>query len=48
MKNSHKTRRKDNCLEDLGVDGTILLKFILDLRDCVGWIHLAQERVGMQ
>jgi hypothetical protein len=37
-------RRKDNCLED----GIILLKFILDLCDYVGRIHLAQESVGMQ
>jgi hypothetical protein len=45
---SQNTRRKDNCLEDLGVDGIIQLKFILNLCNFVGRIHLAQESVGMQ
>jgi hypothetical protein len=35
-------------LEDLGVDGRIILEWIMDLRDIgwegVDWFHLAQDR----
>jgi hypothetical protein len=35
--------RKEETLEDIGVDGSIILKYILNNRwECVNWIHLAQ------
>jgi hypothetical protein len=40
------SKKKITCFGDLGVDGSIILKWILKKQIVTEWIHLAQDMDG--